>query len=686
MSKRNYNVFFNTHTVSGIVISVALYIIFFAGAFALFKDEIQVWEEGKRVSNTDRHAIDFDTIFKSLDDEFDLQGRDIQIDLGKKEDKIYAYLLPSQDSLASEKSKTTQFFSVDINTLERKEYHEYYGIGEFLYRLHFFHQIPVIGVYIAGFVAFFFLFAIVTGVIIHWKKILSNFYSFNPKVALKRVWTDAHTALGVIGLPFQFIFAVTGAYFCLSILVLIPANFLYQGDQAKLMEDIRPEQKVYEWKGKTTENIQSFNALIQQSNTYWNDYEFTHAFVKNYGGNNMKYILQGELKNEVSFIGNGFIIFDAISGEVETKQSPHKLNYIKDTQTLMTRLHFATFGGFMMKFVYFTLAFITCFVIITGVLIWIEARNKKSMTLEKRLFTLNVGHVYLSICLSMLPVTAISFVFVKLFGNYFTNTQSAIYGFYFILWLTFIFYMRFKRDNYFVNKMSLLVGGIAALLIPISSGIVSGNWIWKTIEQQQYEILTVDVLWIFIGVTSLLIHSKITKEVKKESAFTKNPIDHKEFQKNIIEEKLKNQSKQNIKNKNYIPMRTKIIMLWTLLVIGFILHHVYGIANVYFKESLLMEGATGETPSWVHPWRIGLEGLAFLFAVLTVQLSKSWFKWTSLIWSIILGLFNIYHFITAIIYEPSNISEILILLLMAVANAFLVKEISDWKKVVEVGE
>ena len=38
--------------------------------------------------------------------------------------------------------------------------------------------------------------------------------------------------------------------------------------------------------------------------------------------------------------------------------------------------------------------------------------------------------------------------------------------------------------------------------------------------------------------------------------------------------------------------------------------------------------------------------------------------WTSLIWSVILGIFNVYHVITAIIYEASNISEILILVLL----------------------
>ena len=41
--RRLHNVFFNTHTISGIVISVALYVIFLAGAFALFQNNINNW-------------------------------------------------------------------------------------------------------------------------------------------------------------------------------------------------------------------------------------------------------------------------------------------------------------------------------------------------------------------------------------------------------------------------------------------------------------------------------------------------------------------------------------------------------------------------------------------------------------------------------------------------------------------
>ncbi|MGB3468040.1 MAG: PepSY-associated TM helix domain-containing protein, partial [Cyclobacteriaceae bacterium] len=41
---RIFNILFHTHTVAGIVISFALFIIFYAGAFSLFKDELYLWE------------------------------------------------------------------------------------------------------------------------------------------------------------------------------------------------------------------------------------------------------------------------------------------------------------------------------------------------------------------------------------------------------------------------------------------------------------------------------------------------------------------------------------------------------------------------------------------------------------------------------------------------------------------
>jgi uncharacterized iron-regulated membrane protein len=687
MSNRNYNVFFNTHTVSGIVISVALYIIFFAGAFSLFKEEITVWQEGKMLSHTERKDIDYDRIFKNLDKKHELTGRDLQINFGES-DKIHVFLSASQDSLASEKAKKTNYFSVDIKSTNTEEYSEHYSLGEFLYRLHFLAQFPYVGIYLTGFVSLFFLFAIVTGVIVHWKKIISNFYSFNPRIALKRVWTDAHTALGVIGLPFQFLFAVTGAYFCLSLLVLIPANFLYGGDQNKLMEEVRPERKIYEWVAKSEKEIPSFNAFSENTADKWEDFHLTRGFVRNYGGTNMKYVLAGELKDNKRFVGTGRIIFDAYSGAIEAVRSPNEAVYSEDIQRVIGRLHFADFGGIPMKIFYFILSLITCFVIITGVLIYVEARNKKSYTLKQRLYTTKVGHIYMAICLSMLPVTALSFLFVKLTNPYFNDKQTAIYSFYFIIWLLVILFFRFKRDNYYINKLSLLFGAIFGFMIPVINGIVSGNWIWKTYTQGQFDILLIDVLWIVIASFSLLFYLKIKPKIKEKSAFTKNPIDYKNSKALIVEESNKLQTTQNrtenttqkTTDKNHIEMRTKIIILWLFLGLGWIVHHLYGLFNIYYNETLIMDGATGEAPIIHHIYRILFEGLCLLFALLTIEVSKQWFKWTAFIWAIIAGLYNMYHFIEAIIFESSNISEIFMLLLVSIASIFLVKNLLLWKK------
>ncbi len=716
MSNRNYNVFFNTHTVSGIVISVALYVIFFTGAFALFKDEIASWENGKHAKNILREHIDYDFLLKKLSEKNHLTSRDIRFYLGRGEDDIYVLTSPAKDTInIPNEAKYQNYQAINIHTGETATYTEKYNLGEFLYRLHFFVQIPTVGIYLAGFVSLFFLFAIVTGVIVHWKKIISNFYQFNPKIALKRVWTDAHTALGIIGLPFQFMYAVTATFFCLSIFVLLPANFLYGGNETKLMSDLRPDNKTYEWIAKTNKTLPSINQFVKENTNRWSYFKPTYVLVKNYGGINMKYYLMGELAPHKRFLSSGMVIYDFKTDKISVIRNPNNSKYIDDIQLSMKRLHYGDFGGVALKVIYFILALITCFVIITGVLIWIEARNKKSMTLQQRLYTAKIGHIYLAVCLSLYPVTALFFLVVKLLPEaYQTQKMSFLYTWFFVVWLLATLYFRFKRNNYFTNKITLLTGSILGFLIPLISGIVSNNWIWITYENKQFDILTIDLLWIGISILSLFIYFKIKPSVKAKSAFAKHPIDYKNRKQLLAEEAQKTTSREKqvinhlgasprgiqkklfylfqgkpriieplaiaprLKNKNYVPMRTKISILWIFLAIGWIVHHIYGLFNIYYNETLVMEDATGEAPFTHHLYRILFEGMCLLFGLLTIEISKKWFKATSLVWASIATLYNIYHFFEAVMYESDNISEIFMLLLVSIASVFLVLNIYKW--------
>src|SRR5690606_41815849 len=79
MGNRIYNIVFNTHTVSGIVISVALYIIFFTGSFSFFRDEITNWQRGHSVSLADDLPGSIDRYLEQLSQDYGLYGGGVGI-------------------------------------------------------------------------------------------------------------------------------------------------------------------------------------------------------------------------------------------------------------------------------------------------------------------------------------------------------------------------------------------------------------------------------------------------------------------------------------------------------------------------------------------------------------------------------------------------------------------------------
>ena len=667
MSKRNYNVFFHTHTVSGIVISVALYIIFFCGAFALIKDEIEVWEKGDEAISVVEN-IDYNKIVSAIQKKGHLlYGRDVRMIPPQVGHEMYVTISASKDTTVAKEAQEFAYFKLDLETFKEKEYYAFYSLGEFLYRLHFFAQIPRIGVYLTGFVALFFLFAIVTGVIIHWKKMVSNFFLFRPKAKLKALWTDAHTALGVIGLPFQFMYALTSCFMCLTILILIPANFFYDNDQEQLLEDFRPMSKTYELGTPATIDL-DVNNYMSKATARWEHFVPQQVYLKSFGSSNMKFQVDGWVTDK--FIGNGSLVFDIPSNTIYNIKDPYETTYLESIEMTIRRFHYGNFGGKLLKIIYFILALITCFVIISGVLIWLEARNKKQIPLVQQYFNRKVGHIYIAICLSLYPVTAICFILSKLLPRSFDpDRQTIIYSIFFGLWLLFSLFYRFKRHNYFVNKNSLLIGGIAGLLIPIINGIVFGNWMWYTYANGFHTILFIDLFWLILGAITIWIAYQLPyKAPAPPLPPLPKPTKTNETNTTI-----------NI-HKKTLKMKMKIAFLWLLIAIGFILHHIYGLATVFFKEAVFIEGSTGDTPNWAHMYRILFEGMALVFCLLSLQTEKPWFKTSSLVWALLLGLFNVYHFITALIGEATNFSEILILGWMVAISIILLLDLKKYRR------
>ena len=517
MSNRNYNIFFHLHTVSGITVSVLLFVIFFAGAFTLFREEINSWESNEPVSTGKRSSsVDCDKVLEAIAvKKASLYGRTIYLTPGEK--SVSIYLTPSADTTAKGAALKELELSYDKSTGKLKDQNDSFGTGTLLYWLHFYWQFGNPGYYLAGFVALIFFLAIVTGVLVHWKKIRSNFFVFRPKTKWKTIWTDAHTALGTIGLPFQFLYALTGAMFGLGVLVSASgAAVLYNNDVDKVYELLYEQDN--DSLGMRSPKIPKFNALVEKAGKRWPGFTTTRLTITNYGSSTMKLSVGGEVHPREQFLGNGEIVFDMHSKKIVKERDPLEPTYTNGVWDSVFRLHYANYGkigslgNYLLKTAYFLLAFLTCFVIISGVMIWLEARNKKNIPDKRRRYNERVGAIYLAVCLTMFPVTALAMLVAKLLPGSVNESREMILNWtFFGGWLLLSVVFSLWKNNQLTNKFSLFTGGILGAFIPLVNGWLSGNWFWKTFGEGEYGLFSVDVLWIILSFSALFAWNKLRR-------------------------------------------------------------------------------------------------------------------------------------------------------------------------------
>ncbi|MDN3663861.1 PepSY-associated TM helix domain-containing protein [Algibacter miyuki] len=522
MSNRIYNIMFHTHAVSGIIISAALYVIFFTGSISFLRDEIIAWERNEPVTDSYFSEVNFDDLLISLEKEHELNNRDISFYQRIEGQMASTVISPPKNVKPQKKRQRRNFFVTNLSSYKTEKYQDSYTLGEFFYRLHFFAQLNLLGqsgYLLAGIVAFFFLFAVITGVIVHWKKIISSFYVFRPNSKWKTIWTDAHVSLGIIGLPFQFMFAVTGAYLIIGYSIMLPPieTFLFNNDTKEFNKALNTEKTMtYDLKGEAFHGAISYNSFIEKTKDKWPNLKINKLEIYNYGDANMHVKVEGHPLFKDKFIGTGHLTFNAINGDVVDEKNPYlKTSYVEGSTDVLKRLHYGDYGGYGMKLIYFVLGLITCFVIISGVLIWLVARDKKNVPEYKRKFNGWLVNIYMAICLSIYPMTALVFLVVKCFSNDYEGGKKAlIYNVFFYGWLAISTFFIIKRDNYFTNKASLLLGSILGFLVPISNGIVSGNWPWVTWEKGYTQIFVMDVFWILLSITALAVVFKLKPKEK----------------------------------------------------------------------------------------------------------------------------------------------------------------------------
>jgi hypothetical protein len=305
-------------------------------------------------------------------------------------------------------------------------------------------------------------------------------------------------------------YAVTGAFFGLLTLILLPTVWMvYDGDTQEVFNKITPENRMeLDPNAPKTDLNMSFNTLLHQVQRAYPGFQVNRAVLKNYGRVNA--LVSWRLDDKMGILSSGSAVMYMSDGKILEDYSVEPINkgYSQSVIDLITKLHFGDFGGVWLKVAYFILSLLTCFMIITGVLIWRTARDNDMYTLNQRRFQHRVTKIYLAICISMFPAFAIIFIANKLVPMETDNRAEMVNQIFFMSWLTLTFMGNFWNNYSELIRNYLLLGGLLSILIPVSNGVMTSDWFWQ-VWNSFPGVAYVDLVWLLAGITSLFLAIKV---------------------------------------------------------------------------------------------------------------------------------------------------------------------------------
>lgn len=373
MSEKNAGIknLIEAHSWLGVIISVALFIVFWAGAIVLFHHEIQAWAQAPHFA-VDRDAEDMpieEIVAKKLGEHRLNNEEHLTIVLADDHHpyhQFYIDLLPEEGYEGPEQVARLLVHPKTGETLASLD--DFY-LADFLLKLHYDLRLPG-GMYLVGVVTLIFLVLIFSGVYIHARKLISNFFLYREKSRRNKL-LDMHNVIGVMSLPFGLMYAVTGVIFNISIIYQIAfALFLYQGDQNAMLEDAGYTMITEKPAGEALDMQPAFDharSLERQTGA-----AVTMLRFYNYGDRNA--VMQTYAADETRFAQTNEQYYQVRDGNLLSRRDSEHPNAVRSGLDVIAGLHFGNFAGIDLRILYLLLGLAVAAMILVGNLLWLDKR------------------------------------------------------------------------------------------------------------------------------------------------------------------------------------------------------------------------------------------------------------------------------------------------------------------------
>ncbi|MGF6770015.1 putative iron-regulated membrane protein [Paraburkholderia sp. GAS199] len=370
-------VYKTVHTWTGIVAGLLLFIAFYAGAVTMFKDSLSEWTTPPTVEAMPSVPIDqADRLIERTIDTYPAARKLINLALVDG-DRVRL-------SWQAARGQRRHAWFDDQGRLQTAQSRPS-DAASLIDSFHMTGGVPGgydVGVGVMGVVSLLYGLALVSGVIVLLPTLVKDLFALRIGKNLKRMWLDAHNAVGILSLPFHLVMALSVVAFGLGDYVFdVQDKLIYNGTLKPMMVAQNP----YFAKAPRSPVLDHGPvvmlppaALLAKVHERAPHFVPTALRYRGAGQPGATVFVAGDDDRYLARDG-GFALMNPVTGEFLNAQflpdGGRGTNWSASTSAFYA-LHFGSYGGAPVRWGYFVLGLAGAFLFYSGNLLWIESRRK----------------------------------------------------------------------------------------------------------------------------------------------------------------------------------------------------------------------------------------------------------------------------------------------------------------------
>ncbi|WGG52426.1 PepSY domain-containing protein [Rugamonas sp. DEMB1] len=462
------------HTWVGIGAGMLLFIGFFAGALTMFKGPLDRWISSPAQTLQPVAQARLDPLVRQVLEQYPAARKGFTLHLEQHEN-VAAPLTWSggggrEIDLSAKRWQAT--LDGDGKLVARQELPSL--LAQLIDMLHRTGGVPgtlgdeYLGIYLMGVAGVMYFLALVSGVVLLLPTLVKDFFALRAGKNRKRFWLDAHNVVGIASLPFHVVISVT-------VIVFAFHDQFYDSLQEVVYGDTPMFQR---GGGKPVPHavgdMLPATVLIAKVRQAAPDFHVSEMLFMGLDG--PRPMIRAAVLNPRHLVHgpeSAYVMLNPYSGEVTNKTMlPGHADTWSSLVTPLFALHFGSYGGNMMRWVYFVFGLSGAFLFYSGNLLWVEKRRKNQIRDQapprQTRTTLRMASATLGVCLGSVAGVLLTMVAGKWLYGSAANINAAYLAVYYGVFLgavAWAFWRGPARGAVDLLKLCAL----AALAIPLTS-------------------------------------------------------------------------------------------------------------------------------------------------------------------------------------------------------------------------